>query len=88
MYEHVMVQTLSGTFNAISVGGGGNVYKVIYTLTLSLSEGYHLLFCVLDNVVSENRSVQNSPWGVYSQLKAYTQHIQCHDQLCRSGASP
>ena len=34
-----------------------------YTLTLPLSEGIHLLFCVLYNVVSENHSVQNSPWG-------------------------
>ena len=34
-----------------------------YTLTLPLSEGLHLLFCVLYNVVSENHSVQNSPWG-------------------------
>ena len=32
-------------------------------LTLPLSEGLHLLFCVLYNVVSENHSVQNSPWG-------------------------
>ena len=31
MYEHVMVETLSGTFNAISggVGVGGNVYNVM-----------------------------------------------------------
>ena len=34
-----------------------------YTLTLPLSEGLHLLFCVLYNVVSENHGVQNSPWG-------------------------
>ena len=34
-----------------------------YMLTLPLSEGLHLLFCVLYNVVSENHSVQNSPWG-------------------------
>ena len=34
-----------------------------YTLTLPLSEGLHLLFCVLYNVVSENHSVHNSPWG-------------------------
>ena len=34
-----------------------------YTLTLPLSESSHLLFCVLYNVLSENRSVQNSPWG-------------------------
>ena len=33
------------------------------TLTLPLSESSHLLFCVLYNVVSENHSVQNSPWG-------------------------
>ena len=32
MYEHVMVETLSGTFNAIFFGGGGgggNVYNVM-----------------------------------------------------------
>ena len=34
-----------------------------YTLTLPLSEGLHLLFCVLYDVVSENHSVRNSPWG-------------------------
>ena len=34
-----------------------------YTLTLPLSEGLRLLFCVLYNVVSENHSVQNSSWG-------------------------
>ena len=28
MYEHVMVETLSGMFNAI-LGGGGNVYNVL-----------------------------------------------------------
>ena len=30
---------------------------------LPLSEGLHLLFCVLYNAVSENYSVQNSLWG-------------------------
>ena len=34
-----------------------------YTLTLPLSEGLHLLFCVLYNVILENHSVQNSPGG-------------------------
>ena len=32
MYKHVMVETLSGTFNAIFFffwGGGGNVYNVV-----------------------------------------------------------
>ena len=42
----------------------GVTYKTCcYKLTLPLSEGSHLLFCVLYNVVSENHSVQNSPWG-------------------------
>ena len=33
-------------------------------------------FCFLYNVVSENYSVQNSPWGegVYSQLKFYIEN--------------
>ena len=30
---------------------------------LSLSEGIYILFCGLYNVVSENYSVRNSPWG-------------------------
>ena len=34
-----------------------------YMLTLPLSEGLHLLFCVLYNVVSENHSVQKFPLG-------------------------
>ena len=29
MYEHFMVETLSGTFNAIFFGGGGNVYNML-----------------------------------------------------------
>ena len=62
MYDHVMVETLSGTFNAIFLGGVTYI-TCCYTLTLPLSEGLHLLFCVLYNVVSENHSVQNSPWG-------------------------
>ena len=44
-------------------GGGGNVYTRCHTLTLPLSGGYHLLFCVLYYVVLENHCVQNSPWG-------------------------
>ena len=40
MYEHVMVETLSGTFNAIAGGGGGVTYiSCCYMLTLPLSEG-------------------------------------------------
>ena len=77
MYKHVMVETLSGTLNAIFFfwGGGGVAYiSCCFRLTLPLSEGYHLLFCVLYNVVSENHNVQNFPLGggegVYSQLKA------------------
>ena len=67
-----MVETLSGMFNAIWGGGGVTYITCFYTLTLPLSEGYYLLFCVLYNLVSENHSAQNSPWGegVYSQLKA------------------
>ena len=62
MYEHVMVETLLRAFNAI-LGGGVTYITCCYTLTLPLSEGLHLLFCVLYNVVLENHSVQNSPWG-------------------------
>ena len=57
MYEHVMVETLSGMLNAISGGGGGG--GVTYTLR-GLT---FFLFCVLYNVVSENYNVQNSLWG-------------------------
>ena len=72
MYEHVMVETLSGTFNAILVG---NVYNVLLHLNPATLRGLTYFFCVLYNVVSENHSVQNSPSGgggegVYSQLKA------------------
>ena len=55
MYEHVMVETLSGTFNAIS---GGNVYNVMLHVnapTLRELTSFHLC-------LSENHSVQNSPW--------------------------
>ena len=71
MYEHVMVETLSGTFNAIL---GGNVYNVLLHVNAATLRGLTSFICVLYNVVSENHSVQNSPWGggrgVYSQLKA------------------
>ena len=60
MYEHVMVETLSGTFNAIL---GGNVYNVLLLVSAATLRGLNLLFCVLYNVVSENHSVQNSPCG-------------------------
>ena len=46
MYEHVIVETLSGTFNAIFFfffGGGGGVTYI----ALPFSEDLHLLFCVL-----------------------------------------
>ena len=43
--------------------GGVTYITCCYTLTLPLSEGLHLLFCVLYNVVLENHSVQNFPWG-------------------------
>ena len=50
MYEYVMVETLSGTFNAIS-GGGGNLYNVMLHVNAATLRGLHLLFCVLYNVV-------------------------------------
>ena len=67
MYEHVMVETLSGMFNAIS---RGNLYNVMLHVSAATLRKLTYLFCVLNNVVSENNSVQNSPLGVYSQLKA------------------
>ena len=74
MYEHVMIETLSGTFMAI---WGVTYITCCYVLTLPLLEDEHLSFCVLNNVVLENHSVQNSPRGegVYSQLKAYSKEL-------------
>ena len=60
MYEHVIFETLSGTFNAIL---GGNVYNVMLHVNAATLRGLTPLFCVLYNVVLENHSVQNSPWG-------------------------
>ena len=51
MYEHVMNETLSGTFNAIL---GGNVYNVMLHVNAATLRGLTPLFCVLYNVVSEN----------------------------------
>ena len=51
MYEHVMVETLSGTFNAIL---GGNVYNVILHVNAATLRGLTSFFCVLYNVVLEN----------------------------------
>ena len=43
MYEHVMVETLLGTFNAISGGGGGggggNVYNVMLHVNAATLRG-------------------------------------------------
>ena len=44
MYEHVMVETLSGTFNAISCV---IVYNVMLHVNAAPLRGLHLLFCVL-----------------------------------------
>ena len=60
MYEHVMVETLSRTFNAIL---GGNVYNVMLYVNAAILRGLTYFICVLYNIVSENHSVQNSPWG-------------------------
>ena len=38
MYEHVMIETLSGTFNAIG-GGGGIVYNVILHVNAATLRG-------------------------------------------------
>ena len=61
-------------------GVGGVTYITrCYTLTLPLSEGLHLLFGVLYNVVSENYSVLNSPCGgggsIASSRPTYTMRI-------------
>ena len=38
LYEHVMIETLSGTFNAIW-GGGGNVYNVLLHVNAATLRG-------------------------------------------------
>ena len=65
MYENVIVETLSGTFNATSGGGGGggNVYNVMLHVNAATLRGITSFFCVSYNMVSENHSVHNSPWG-------------------------
>ena len=60
MYKHVIVETLSGTFNAIL---GGNVYNVVLQVNAATLRRLTSLFCVLYNVVLENHSVQNSLCG-------------------------
>ena len=60
MYQHVMVETVSGTFNA---NFGGNVYNVMLHVNAATLRGLTSFFCVLYYEVSENHSVQNSPWG-------------------------
>ena len=62
MYEHVIVETLSGTFNAIL---GGNVYYVMLHVNAATLRGLtSFILCLIPyNVVLENHSVQNSPWG-------------------------
>ena len=40
MYEHVIVETLSGTFNAISGGGGGySIYNVMSHVNAATLKG-------------------------------------------------
>ena len=40
MYEHVLVETLSGTFNAFFLGGGGgNVYNVMLHVNAATLRG-------------------------------------------------
>ena len=46
-YEHVMVETLSGTFNAIFWGGGGNVYNVMLHVNAATLRGLTSLFVCL-----------------------------------------
>ena len=60
MYEHVMVEKLSGMFNAIS---GGTIYNMMLHGNTATLRGLTSFICVLYNVVLANHSVQNSPWG-------------------------
>ena len=51
IYEHVMVETLSGTFNAIFFGGGGgggNVYNVMLHANAATLRGLTpLILCLI-----------------------------------------
>ena len=53
MYEHVMVETLSGTFNAIFfffffLGGGGNVYNVMLHVNVATLRGItYFILCLI-----------------------------------------
>ena len=43
MYEHVMVETFTGTFNAIS---GGNVYSVMLHVNAATLRGLNIFYFV------------------------------------------
>ena len=60
MYKHVIVETLSGTFNAIC---GGNVYNMLLHVDAATLRGLTSFIMCLIYVVPENYSVLNSPWG-------------------------
>ena len=62
MYEHVLVETLSGTFNAIFFGGGGNVYNLMLHVNAATLKGLTSFILCLIYCSLENHSVQNSPW--------------------------
>ena len=47
MYEHVMVETLSGTFNAIL---GGNVYNVLLHVNATTLRGLTISIKIDENV--------------------------------------
>ena len=48
MYEHVMVETLSGTFNAIFFGGGGgDVYNVMLHVNAATLRGLSSFIFIL-----------------------------------------
>ena len=44
MYEHVIVETLSGTFNAIS---GGNIYNMILRVNAATLRGLISFLCLI-----------------------------------------
>ena len=52
MYENVMVETLSGTFNSIS---GGNVYNVMLHANAATLRGLISFILCLYNAVSERK---------------------------------
>ena len=71
LYEHVMVETLSGKFNAIL---GGNVYIVMLHVNAATLRGltFFVSYIMWFQKIIMYKIPPGGGRGVYSQLKAYT----------------